>query len=205
MKKLIKQLIFKIIIVCIALALINCLIYLSSPNIQEEDIYPVSSKCVKISKVSVKHGSIKYIHMDDGEKFRIPDSMIDYVDGGLYKLENNNISFYASEKSLFWDGLPEVVAWSHMKHETLKKTNQENFSMRLTLGITSVIIGSLFIIPQILRISAYRDAQKEKQWHIQKKETRHKKIIDKNLPPLEEQKTKPKNISKKKWERRKKL
>ena len=197
-----KKLIIQIIIACIIVVLINCLIYAISPNFQEDDIYEIKGKCLDIytEKNYASNNSVvrKYLYMDNGQKYRIHNTLIDYIGGNLNVLKNETISFYASDKSIFWYDDHQVVAWSHIKDETLKETNQENFTDRFFLGILTLLVGFLFLIPQILHLSAKHDAKKEALWVVNKNKILKQKVANKRLSPISEQKTMPKNISKKK-------
>ena len=78
-----KELVIRILVICIVVILVNCLIYAISPNFQENDIYEINGKCLDIyaeKEYAGKHRVIRmYLYMDNGEKYRITNTLIDYI------------------------------------------------------------------------------------------------------------------------------
>ena len=210
-----KQLILNLIIRILIFIMLGIFIYgfsfLLHPNTEETDMYAVKGKCVDIYKETIYVGRIsathEYIVMDENKKYRITQTIDEYLDVPINSLIGKEIVFFASYKSI-WSGKNHpIVAWSDTadsKEETLTNYNEFQRDYRILVIVFSLVcIGPVLLIPQILRISEERDERMGKVWAKEKKAAKRRRIEEKNLPPLSEQKKRPRNMSKKKWEQRK--
>ena len=210
-KQLINNLLIRIVVLIILGVLIFSFSFLVHPHLDEKDVYEVKGQCIDIYEESIYVGKLsfthKYVVIDDDKYLRVFHDIESCIDRPLTSLIGKEVVFWVSDKSIWYGYKHPIVAWedaSNSKEETLATFNDSSRSARIfTTTFSLLLIGPALIIPQILRISEERDVRMEKIWAKEKKAAMRKRIEDKNLPPLSEQKKRPKNISTKKWKQRK--
>jgi hypothetical protein len=166
LKRLTIKLFVRIILIIILGIIVFVFEYHLSPNYSEDDIYEIKGKCIDICIENEHSGRIsrKYILMSNGEKYYVHSFHQETIVSGLDSLKGRELVFWASDKSIWWHQEHTLVAWGDtpsLKEETLDSLNQNNRINRISIMGIYLIVGSLFIIPQILRVSECRDDNKK--------------------------------------------
>ena len=199
-KKLAIRLTIKVVIVIVLGVLFHWHMSCLDPHYRESDIYNVSGTCIDIhiEGNGGKYGGIRrYIVLDNGEKYFIRGNLVNYMGfDDVRNLKGQSLSFYASDKSIFWAAEHIVVALNSnplIKEKTLAQTNKDNLEIRIAMMVLYGIAGAAYLVPDNLRIGEIRSKERERVWAQQRKTK--KKLKYQALKEKQSSETKHQNTS----------
>lgn len=164
-----KPLIIKLIVRIFAVIMLGIILFAYEyhlwPNFSADDIYEIKGECIDVYVENEHSGrtSRRYITMSNGDVYYVHDFHVKIIVGGLGSLKGKKLVFWASDKSIWWHQEHMLVAWGDtpsLKEETLERSNHNNRINRISSMSVYMIVGSIFIIPEILRISEFQDEHK---------------------------------------------
>ena len=173
------QLIKRVLIVIVIILLMNIWGYCRSPQLDTDDIYCVTGKCVDVISGS-KYRQPKLV-METGEAYSY-SAFTGYTKYADY-FKDQYVSFCVSDKLLLSN---QIVAWNEndvIKEKTLDAFNKNSVRGYVFMTIASLIVsGFLFVRPVLEKIQEYderqkrEEAKKRKEAKKQKKQKQRQKI-----------------------------
>lgn len=164
MKLLLRIVIFILVGVAIALALIH-----SNPRYTMDDLYLVSGYCsdIQYERINAKNGSERaFIVINDGKRYYVYDNMWKELNAEQRNIKGSEISFWASDKGKHWVYDHLFIAFGSDANDcvdSIKLINKKNTGTKaIVLSLYCVMMCLFYLAPELLR-------EMEKRERVQRK------------------------------------